>query len=188
MARLLVHHPRCVHAWRVCVRVCGGCVCVRARACVRRFPHPPHILTLPELTPPLPHRYAVLDECTSAVSADGEQRLVQECVKAGITMLSIGHRPALRQYHRWGGWRAVGWGALGAVEWHGVELRGCEAPPSLPTPHPPHWTAPPYACAAWPCTLTATATTAWSSCPLPPPLHPPPPHTPHAHAQHGRAL
>ncbi|PRW57208.1 ABC transporter D family [Chlorella sorokiniana] len=44
-------------------------------------------------------RYAILDECTSAVSADGEQKLYSECVRAGITMLSIGHRPALRQFH-----------------------------------------------------------------------------------------
>lgn len=33
------------------------------------------------------------------VSADGEQKLYSECVRAGITMLSIGHRPALRQFH-----------------------------------------------------------------------------------------
>jgi ABC-type uncharacterized transport system fused permease/ATPase subunit len=44
-------------------------------------------------------RYAVLDECTSAVSADGEQSLYSACVRAGITMLSIGHRPALRKFH-----------------------------------------------------------------------------------------
>lgn len=44
-------------------------------------------------------RYAVLDECTSAVSADGERQLYAACVRAGITMLSIGHRPALRQFH-----------------------------------------------------------------------------------------
>ncbi|GAB4818949.1 hypothetical protein N2152v2_005995 [Parachlorella kessleri] len=44
-------------------------------------------------------RYAILDECTSAVSADGEVRLYSECVKAGITMLSIGHRPALKRFH-----------------------------------------------------------------------------------------
>jgi ABC-type uncharacterized transport system fused permease/ATPase subunit len=44
-------------------------------------------------------RFAVLDECTSAVSADGELRLYAECVRAGITMLSIGHRPAIRQFH-----------------------------------------------------------------------------------------
>jgi ABC-type uncharacterized transport system fused permease/ATPase subunit len=44
-------------------------------------------------------RYAILDEATSAVSADGEKVLYIACVKAGITMLSIGHRPALRNFH-----------------------------------------------------------------------------------------
>lgn len=44
-------------------------------------------------------RYAILDECTSAVSADGETKLYTECVRAGITLLSIGHRPALRRFH-----------------------------------------------------------------------------------------
>jgi len=43
--------------------------------------------------------YAILDEATSAVSADGEKVLYTACVKAGITMLSIGHRPALRNFH-----------------------------------------------------------------------------------------
>jgi len=43
--------------------------------------------------------YAVLDECTSAVSADGEMRLYQECQRAGITFLSIAHRPALKRFH-----------------------------------------------------------------------------------------
>jgi len=38
-------------------------------------------------------------QCTSAVSADGEVKLYTECVRAGITMLSIGHRPALRRFH-----------------------------------------------------------------------------------------
>lgn len=44
-------------------------------------------------------RYAILDEATSAVSADGERELYSACVRAGVTMLSIGHRPALRQFH-----------------------------------------------------------------------------------------
>ena len=33
------------------------------------------------------------------VSAEGEVRLYSECVKAGITMLSIGHRPAIKRFH-----------------------------------------------------------------------------------------
>ncbi|KAL3151953.1 hypothetical protein ABBQ32_001078 [Trebouxia sp. C0010 RCD-2024] len=43
--------------------------------------------------------YAILDECTSAVSADGEVKLYGACVQRGITMLSIAHRPALKQFH-----------------------------------------------------------------------------------------
>lgn len=44
-------------------------------------------------------KYAILDEATSAVSADGERTLYSACVRVGITMLSIGHRPALRDFH-----------------------------------------------------------------------------------------
>eukprot|EP01024_Parvocaulis_polyphysoides_P028714 TRINITY_DN25901_c0_g1_i1.p3 TRINITY_DN25901_c0_g1~~TRINITY_DN25901_c0_g1_i1.p3 ORF type:complete len:165 (+),score=35.04 TRINITY_DN25901_c0_g1_i1:144-638(+) len=45
-------------------------------------------------------RYAILDECTSAVSAEGEQLLYRACVDAGITMVSIAHRPAVAQFHQ----------------------------------------------------------------------------------------
>ncbi|PNW72668.1 hypothetical protein CHLRE_15g637761v5 [Chlamydomonas reinhardtii] len=44
-------------------------------------------------------QYAVLDECTSAVSADGELRLYGECLRSGVTFLSIAHRPALKRFH-----------------------------------------------------------------------------------------
>lgn len=43
-------------------------------------------------------RYAILDEATSAVSADGERTLYSAFVRAGITMLSIAHRD-LRDFH-----------------------------------------------------------------------------------------
>lgn len=33
------------------------------------------------------------------VSADGEVELYKACHQAGITMLSIGHRPAIRGFH-----------------------------------------------------------------------------------------
>ncbi|GMH39546.1 hypothetical protein BSKO_07444 [Bryopsis sp. KO-2023] len=44
-------------------------------------------------------KFAVLDEATSAVSADGEQKLYEACIRANVTMLSIGHRPSLKQFH-----------------------------------------------------------------------------------------
>lgn len=44
--------------------------------------------------------YAVLDECTSAVSADGERHLYERCLEAGVTVLSIAHRVAVRSFHQ----------------------------------------------------------------------------------------
>ena len=44
--------------------------------------------------------YAVLDECTSAVSADGERHLYERCLEAGVTVLSIAHRVAVRKFHQ----------------------------------------------------------------------------------------
>ena len=41
----------------------------------------------------------MLDECTSAVSADGEVRLYEACARAGVTLLSIAHRPSLKRFH-----------------------------------------------------------------------------------------
>lgn len=40
------------------------------------------------------------DDVSCQVSADGEEALYKACMDAGITMLSIGHRPALRKYHQ----------------------------------------------------------------------------------------
>jgi len=44
-------------------------------------------------------RFAILDECTSGVSASMEKRLYESCEEQGITCITISHRPVLEQYH-----------------------------------------------------------------------------------------
>lgn len=44
-------------------------------------------------------KFAVLDECTAAVSADGEVTLYQAMADAGITLLSVAHRKAVMRFH-----------------------------------------------------------------------------------------
>ena len=45
-------------------------------------------------------KFAVLDECTSAISADGEEKLYETLAASGISFLSIAHRPGVRKYHK----------------------------------------------------------------------------------------
>ncbi|KAK6459494.1 peroxisomal long-chain fatty acid import protein 1 [Scheffersomyces xylosifermentans] len=46
-------------------------------------------------------KFAVLDECTSAVSPDMEQFMYKHAQELGITVLSVAHRPALWHFHRY---------------------------------------------------------------------------------------
>eukprot|EP00944_MAST-04C_sp_MAST-4C-sp1_P007501 g7501.t1 len=44
-------------------------------------------------------KFAILDECTSGVSAIMEKKLYDACAKRNITCITISHRPVLEQYH-----------------------------------------------------------------------------------------
>jgi ABC-type uncharacterized transport system fused permease/ATPase subunit len=43
-------------------------------------------------------RFAILDECSSAITSDMEQRMYKVCDDEKITYITIAHRPVLRAY------------------------------------------------------------------------------------------
>lgn len=44
-------------------------------------------------------QFAILDECTSAVSMDVEHVLYSHCKELGITLFTVSHRTALMRFH-----------------------------------------------------------------------------------------
>ncbi|KAM8921134.1 lysosomal cobalamin transporter ABCD4 [Pelodytes ibericus] len=46
-------------------------------------------------------KYAVLDEASSALSEDTEAELYRCCRQLGMTLISVGHRGSLHQFHDW---------------------------------------------------------------------------------------
>merc|ERR1712127_745328 len=44
-------------------------------------------------------QFAILDECTSAVSVDVEGQMYEYCKTVGITLFTVSHRKSLWKYH-----------------------------------------------------------------------------------------
>lgn len=46
-------------------------------------------------------RFAILDECSSAIDLDVEQNLYKQCQDLGISLITIAHRRSVWKYHNW---------------------------------------------------------------------------------------
>lgn len=45
--------------------------------------------------------FAILDECTSSLSLDVEEKLYTQAKKMGITLFTVSHRTSLFKYHEY---------------------------------------------------------------------------------------
>ncbi|KAK5712695.1 ATP-binding cassette long-chain fatty acid transporter pxa2 [Elasticomyces elasticus] len=46
-------------------------------------------------------KYAILDECTSSVTAETEKVMYEEAKRRGVTLMTVSHRKSLWRYHGW---------------------------------------------------------------------------------------
>ena len=45
-------------------------------------------------------RFALLDECSSAVSVDLEEKFFEKCIENDITLITIAHNKLLKRFHK----------------------------------------------------------------------------------------
>mmetsp|Transcript_70545 Transcript_70545/g.188290 ORF Transcript_70545/g.188290 Transcript_70545/m.188290 type:complete len:669 (+) Transcript_70545:161-2167(+) len=67
-------------------------------------------------------QFAILDECTSAVSVDVEGAMYDECARLGITLLTVSHRKSLWKYHQW----VLRFDGLGSAKFSRIDDSGDE--------------------------------------------------------------
>jgi ABC-type uncharacterized transport system fused permease/ATPase subunit len=63
-------------------------------------------------------RYAILDECTSAVSDEIEDKIYETCKKLGITIFTVSHRKNLARHHD----KVLNFDGRGKWEWLDIDL------------------------------------------------------------------
>lgn len=62
-------------------------------------------------------RFAILDECTSAVSDEVEDAIYETCKELGITIFTVSHRPALRKHHH----KELAFDGRGSWSWSDID-------------------------------------------------------------------